>query len=183
VLDKARDLAEQLGLTLHEAKNLLVTVQRHVLNRQIDTFLASRVACPTCGRPRGVKDHKTIVFRTVFGKLELASPRLRRCPCQRGGQASTSPLVELLPEHTAPELLYLESKWSSLISYGVDRQGVAGLPAGRHDLERFHCAARHPAGGPSPGRRTRTGTDLPARRLSRWVLEPAGATAAHHRRP
>ena len=112
------DRLEQLGLTLHEAKNLLATVQRHVLNRQIDTFVASRVPCRTCGRLRGVKDHKTIVFRTVFGKLELASARLRCCPCQHGGQASTGPLVELLREHTAPELVYLESKWSSLISYG-----------------------------------------------------------------
>jgi hypothetical protein len=29
------------------------------------------------------------------------------------------PLVELLPEHAAPELLYLESKWASLIPYGL----------------------------------------------------------------
>jgi hypothetical protein len=32
---------------------------------------------------------------------------------------STSPLVKLLPEHSAPELVYLESKWSSLVSYGL----------------------------------------------------------------
>jgi hypothetical protein len=32
----------------------------------------------------------------------------------------------------------------------VDRQGLAGLPASGHDLERFHRAARHPASGPSP---------------------------------
>jgi len=74
--------------------------------------------CPSCGRSRGIKDHKTIVFGTLFGKLELASPRLRRCPCQHTGRASMSPLVDLLPEHTAPELLYLESKWASLVSYG-----------------------------------------------------------------
>lgn len=65
------------------------------------------------------QDHKTILFRTLFGKLELLSPRLRRCPCQHNGQASTSPLSELLPGHTAPELLYLESKWASLVSYGL----------------------------------------------------------------
>src|SRR5262249_1002845 len=53
-----------------------------------------------------------------------ASPRRRRCPCQRDGQASTSPLLELLPEHTAPELLYLESKWSSLISYGLTAKAL-----------------------------------------------------------
>ncbi len=87
-------------------------------------FLASRVPCPSCGRARGRKDGKTIIFRTLFGKLELASPRLRRCLCQHSGQASISPLVELLPEHTAPELLYLESKWASLVSYGLTVQAL-----------------------------------------------------------
>jgi hypothetical protein len=81
--------------------------------------MAARLPCPTCGRARGVKDHKAIIFRTLFGKLKLASPRLRRCPCQDSGQASLSPLVELRPEHTAPELRYLESKWACLVSYGL----------------------------------------------------------------
>ena len=89
------------------------------MTRQIAAFLASRAACTNCGWRLGTKDHKTIVFRTLFGNLELASPRLRRCACQHDGPLSTSPLVELLPEHTAPELVYLESKWSSLVSYGL----------------------------------------------------------------
>jgi hypothetical protein len=119
VLNKDHERLEQLGLTLAEAKALLLEVQRQVLTRQPTAFLASRTACPSCGRRRGTKDHKTILFRTLFGKLALDSLRLRRCPCQQSGQASTSPLVELLPEHTAPELLYLESKWASLVSYGL----------------------------------------------------------------
>jgi hypothetical protein len=32
---------------------------------------------------------------------------------------SESPLAELLPERTAPELLYLQTKWASLMSYGL----------------------------------------------------------------
>jgi hypothetical protein len=119
VLDKDHERLEHLGLTLAEAKALLVEVQRQVLSRQIAAFVASRTPCPTCGRSRGIKDRKTIVFGTLFGKLELMSPRLRRCPCRHSGQASASPLVELLPEHTAPELLYMEAKWSSLVSYGL----------------------------------------------------------------
>jgi hypothetical protein len=119
VFDKGSERLEQLGLTLAEAKALLLAVQRQVLDRQIAAFLASRTACQTCGRARGIKDRKTIVFRTLFGQLELASPRLRRCPCRCGGPASSSPLVELLPDHTAPELLYLESKWASLVPYGL----------------------------------------------------------------
>ncbi|MBV9581129.1 MAG: ISKra4 family transposase, partial [Chloroflexi bacterium] len=119
VPDKQHEQLEHIGLSLDEAKTLLLGLQRQVVTRQIAAFLTTRAACTSCGRPRGINDHKTIVFRTLFGNLELASPRLRRCPCQHDGQLSTSPLVELLPEHTAPELVYLESKWSSLVSYGL----------------------------------------------------------------
>jgi hypothetical protein len=34
-------------------------------------------------------------------------------------QPDFSPLTELFTEHTAPELLYLESRWASLISFGL----------------------------------------------------------------
>src|SRR5438270_1716185 len=124
LLNKEHERLEHLGLTLAEAKALLLAVQRQVLSQQIAAFLAARVACPSCGRARGSKDHKTIIFRTLFGQLELASPRLRRCSCQDSGQASSSPLVELLPEHTAPELSYLEAKWASLVSYGLTVQAL-----------------------------------------------------------
>jgi hypothetical protein len=94
-------------------------LQRHVLERQIAAFLSSRVAGPSCGRARGTKDHKSRTLRTVFGKPALANPRLRRCRCEPHQQASFSPLFELLPERTAPELHYLEAKWASLVSYGL----------------------------------------------------------------
>ena len=122
VLNKQCDGAEQLGLNLQEAQALLLAVQRQVLNSQITAFLASRVPCPTCGRPRGVKDHKTIVFRTVFGKLELASPRLRRCPCQHDGPLSTSPLLDVLPEHCARVALPGQQVVSHVVR--VDRHGL-----------------------------------------------------------
>jgi hypothetical protein len=119
VLDKQHERLEHIGLRLAEAKTLLLELQRQVVTRQVAAFLANRAACQSCGRLSGIKDHKTIVFRTLFGNLELVSPRVRRCPCQHDGPSSTSPLVALLTEHTAPELVYLESKWSSLMSYGL----------------------------------------------------------------
>src|SRR5437660_1606530 len=78
VLTKDYEQLEHVGLSLAEAKALLLEIQRQVVSHQIAAFLASRTPCPTCGRSRGIKDHKTIIFRTLFGKLELASPRLRR---------------------------------------------------------------------------------------------------------
>jgi hypothetical protein len=59
------------------------------------------------------------VYRTLFGKLELSSPRFFHCQCQPQPARSFSPLAELLVEGTAPELLYLEAKFASLVSYGL----------------------------------------------------------------
>jgi hypothetical protein len=55
----------------------------------------------------------------VFGNVTLSSPRFYRCGCQPGNSRTFSPLTELFTERTAPELLYLESRWASLISFGM----------------------------------------------------------------
>src|SRR4051812_40536184 len=91
MLDKQHERLEHLGLSLAEAKALLVELQRQVLTRQVAAFLAAHVPCPSCSRPRGIKDRKCIVFRTLFGKLELASPRLRRGPWPDDGPVSGRP--------------------------------------------------------------------------------------------
>lgn len=71
--------------------------------------------CPHCARKRSLKNHHEIVCLTLFGKLKVRSPRLYQCPCQKTSKPTESPLAALLPERTAPELLYLESKWASLM--------------------------------------------------------------------
>src|SRR5690242_7209672 len=48
-----------------------------------------------------------------------AVPRFYRCRCQPADSRTFSPLAELFTEHTAPELLYLESRWASLIPFGM----------------------------------------------------------------
>jgi hypothetical protein len=55
----------------------------------------------------------------TFGNITVNSPRLHHCACHPGPQKTFSPLAELLPEHTSPELLFLETKWASLVSYGI----------------------------------------------------------------
>jgi hypothetical protein len=114
------DLApETLGLTLDEAKDLLANVQANMVREQIEEYIEQQRRCPLCGKVRGQKGHKDIVFRTLFGKMEIPSPRLYTCSCQSQEKKSFSPLAERLPERTAPELLYLQTKWASLMSYGL----------------------------------------------------------------
>jgi hypothetical protein len=132
-IERDGDLSgDLLGLQLAEAKDLLQRVQEVLIDEQVCRCLAERMACPQCGRARAHKDTKTIVMRTLFGTVRLASPRWRRCACQSQPTRTFCPLAEALPERTTPELLYLESKFAGLVFYGQSARLLAEtLPIGR----------------------------------------------------
>src|SRR4051794_614876 len=111
---------ETLGLTLSEAKALLQKVQQAMVTHQSAEYVTQHLACPDCGKIRSQKGKHQFVFRTLFGTVQLESPRLYPCGCCRTeAPRSFSPLAALLPERTAPELAYLEAKFAALISYGL----------------------------------------------------------------
>src|SRR6266568_9026481 len=118
-LNKNNQRIEHLGLTLAESKQLLSTLQRHLLQQQINTLLDTRSTCPDCGTPLKLKARSRRWFRTLFGTFQFDSPRLEHCDCTRHKTSSFRPLSALLTESVAPELLYMEAKWSSLVSYGM----------------------------------------------------------------
>jgi hypothetical protein len=118
-LNKNNQRIEHLGLSLTESKQLLSTLQRHLLQQQVDTFLDTHSTCPDCGAPLKLKAHGSRSFRTLFGTFKVYSPRLEHCDCKRRKTSSFRPLSALLTEPVAPELLYMEAKWSSLVSYGL----------------------------------------------------------------
>jgi hypothetical protein len=123
-LNKNNQCIEHLGLTLAEAKQLLSTLQQHLLQHQVDTFLDPCSTCPDCGALLKVKAHASRSFRTLFGTCKLDSPRLEHCDCTRRKTLSFRPLSTLLTESVAPELLYMEAKWSSLVAYGMSLEAL-----------------------------------------------------------
>src|SRR4029453_9408288 len=118
-LNKNHRRIEHLGLTLAESKHLLSTLQRHLLQQQVNAFLDTCSNCPDCGTPLHLKAHSRRSFRTLFGTFQFDSPRLEHCDCTRRKTSSFRPLSALLTESVTPELLYREAKWSSLVSYGL----------------------------------------------------------------
>jgi hypothetical protein len=118
-LTKNNQRIEHLGLSLAESKQLLGTLQQHLLQQQVTTFLDTHATCPDCGTPLQLKARGSRSFRTLFGTYTFYSPRLEHCDCKRRKTTSFRPLSALLTEPVAPELLYMESKWSSLVSYGL----------------------------------------------------------------
>ena len=127
------DLApDTLGLQLAEAKDLLAAVQGTMVEQQAKAAIAKQVACRNCGMPRRHKDTRTIVVRSLFGALRLASPRWWHCDCRDRPTLTFQPLAGLLPERTTPELAYLQARFAGLVSYGITADLLGELlPLGR----------------------------------------------------
>ncbi len=124
MLEKSHQQIEHLGFTLAEAKRLLATLQQHLVAQQATAFVAARSQCEYCGESLGIKGYHTRTFRTLFGTVTLTSPRLYHCPCQRRKSTTFRPLNALLTDAVAPELLFMETKWASLVSYGLTAQAL-----------------------------------------------------------
>ncbi len=118
-LTRADASMETLGLTLEESKQMLQTLQQAITERQVAAYLAKHRACPHCGTQRRLKKSATAPFRTLFGLVSVANPRWYQCACQPQTEKTVRPLTTLLPTRTSPELLYLETKWAALASYGL----------------------------------------------------------------
>lgn len=124
-------LPETLGLTLQEGKDLLANIQATMVKHQAEEYVAQQRLCPHCSRQRSNKGTHEIVWRSLFGKLKIQSPRLYSCSCRSQEKNSFSPLADLLterrPKGSLPELLYMQTKWASLMSYGLSAEILADV--------------------------------------------------------
>ena len=112
-------LPETLGLSLSEGREMLAGIQKSMIYHQVEEYIEQYSHCQDCGFKRKRNGVKEINYRTLFGKIGLSSQRFQYCSCELSDKKSFSPLAEKLSERTSPELLYLESKWASLMSYGL----------------------------------------------------------------
>jgi hypothetical protein len=120
VFEKHTERPEHIGLSIAEGKALMAAVQQSVVDAQIVAWAARHRCCEACGARRHSKGSHPVVFRTLYGDVQIASPRLYRCPCQNTDTPATvSPLRNLIPDHIAPERLYLEARWASLVPYAA----------------------------------------------------------------
>jgi hypothetical protein len=92
------------------------------VEQQATAFVAAHAQCEHCGKSLGIKGYHTRTFRTLCGTVTLTSPRLYHCRCQRRKATTFRPLNALVTGSVAPELLLLETKWASLVSYGLTVQ-------------------------------------------------------------
>ncbi len=108
-----------IGLSLSESKQILKKLQGFIIQTQAQSFIDANHQCRTCDKNLRVKGHHAIQYRTLFGIVTINSPRYYRCPCEATSKGAFSLLKQWLPEHISPELKYIETKWASLMSYGL----------------------------------------------------------------
>jgi hypothetical protein len=76
--------------------------------------------CHRCITPLRRKDSRSIVVRTVFGKVSVHSPRFWSCACgQSRAPYTMSPLCEALPKRVTAELEYLQVRWAAHPPYAA----------------------------------------------------------------
>jgi len=112
--DGLGDIAN-LGLTLSEAKQLLVRVQQDVVAAQADNHAMFRPDCQSCGGRCHVKDWRPHRIATLFGEVRLRLPRFLCADCGCGETGGS------WPSHcrSTPELDQLQARLSALMPYRV----------------------------------------------------------------
>jgi hypothetical protein len=82
VFTKQTERAEDLGLSIADGKALMAAVQQQVVDAQVASWTERQRCCEACGARRHSKGSYPVVFLTLYGDVQLASPRLHRCSCQ-----------------------------------------------------------------------------------------------------
>jgi hypothetical protein len=80
--EKVTQRLEDLGLSIAEGKELLAAVQHGTVKVQAAAWSRQHRPCPVCDGKRRCKGSYPMVFRMLFGDVELDSPRLHHCQCQ-----------------------------------------------------------------------------------------------------
>jgi hypothetical protein len=111
--------ADSLGLSLTDGKALLQQLQQTVACAQADELCKLHRVCQNCHRWNPVKDYRLRKIDTVYGTVNLRSPRIISCPCEPPWylELPIFPLAPLFRERATPELQLLQAKLCASLSY------------------------------------------------------------------
>jgi hypothetical protein len=124
---------EGFGLLLEDAKTILGQLKKPILRDQIVKISEASRICPDCGGVRAIHAYRTGVLDTLFGRLEVKAPRIRRCACNAkpdvvlGGPLS--PFADYFPDRSTSELRRLQAELGA--RHPLREAACAGGPLGR----------------------------------------------------
>jgi hypothetical protein len=73
--------AEETGMSLEEAKQVLAEPQRLMLQTQMEEYTYCARICPGCLKMGRQRNCRTWTIQTLFGTVAVEAPRISICPC------------------------------------------------------------------------------------------------------
>ncbi len=110
----------EVGLVLDETKALLAKLQASMLCGQVAAYAAHHRACAACGALQSLKDRRTRRLQTLFGTVEVETPRFKVCRCCQPmpmAEATVSPVCALLTARCTPELERVQAELGARTSF------------------------------------------------------------------
>lgn len=105
---------EGFGLLLEDAKTMLWQLQNAIMLDQIEEVSEESRICLGCDRVRAIHDYRPRVLDTLFGRVHVKAPRIRRCACKAISDVDQSgpfsPLAHYFPDRSTPELQRLQAE-------------------------------------------------------------------------
>lgn len=127
----------ELGCSIEDGKAIMAEIQRVIVQREIDLYLEFSRTCLDCRSHRQIKDHRVRKIETVFGSVEVDSPRYRICQkCSPNTYFSFAPVSEIVPDRAMPELMRLTAKLGALLPYRQAADVLATFVPGQ-SIKRF----------------------------------------------
>lgn len=108
--------ADDIGLKLDTVKPLLAKLQDVVVAEQIHRYCDDARRCSSCGHRRSVKDSRSRRLDTSLGTVLFPAPRFKPCGCS-GNTRVASPVTRLVPQRVTPELLDIQARLATDLSY------------------------------------------------------------------
>lgn len=106
-----------VGLTLTEAKTVLLSIQQEFVGEQLSQYCAARRTCLRCGAARKLHDSHCSEVCTVIGRVSYVRERWKSCACGADGGRYISPLKNYLRETYTAELKWLHAKLGAMLPY------------------------------------------------------------------
>jgi hypothetical protein len=108
---------DPLGQTLDDGKMVLAGLQRHLVEARVAEYSALRRRCSRCQSLRPLKDARTRRLNSLFGTVEVPSPRFKPCRCAIAARSTLSPASELMPDRCTPEYERTLAKLGARLPY------------------------------------------------------------------
>src|SRR3954454_20236060 len=111
------DDSSELGLTMAGGKKILAGLQRLLVQAQAEEHCRNQRSCQRCGAQRPLKDVRRRRLTSLFGVVEVRSPRFGPCRCGVASRRTITPAAEIMPDRCTPAYERTLAKMGSVLPY------------------------------------------------------------------